>query len=183
MTPLPSFRVKPQIRPFAAVGLDYADPIWIRTTKGRGHKACKGYIAIFLCCATRAVHLEVVSDYSAEGFIAVYKRFSARRGVSHTIDSDNGTNFVGADQQLRELFSETSAESYKIARYIVDNHITWKLIPPAAPHFGRLWEAAVRLVRHHLRRVIRDTTLTCEEMSTFLAQVVACLNSSPIQSL
>lgn len=183
MSPLPSFRVSPPVRPFAAAGLDYAGPIWIRTTKGRGHKAYKGYIAIFVCCATRAVHLEVVSDYSAEGFIAAYKRFSARRGVSHTLYSDNGTNFVGADRQLRELFSEASAESGKIARYITDNHTTWKFNPPAAPHFGGLWEAAVRSVKHHLRRVVGDTTLTFEEISTLLAQVEACLNTRPIQSL
>ncbi|XP_033229750.1 uncharacterized protein LOC117181300 [Belonocnema kinseyi] len=150
--PLPSFRVNPPVRPFAAAGLDYAGPIWMRTTKGRGHKAYKGYIAIFVCCATRAVHLEVVSDYSAEGFIAAYKRFSARRGVSHTLYSDNGTNFVGADREFREIFSEASAESDKIVRHITDNHTTWKFNPPAAPHFGGLWEAVVKSVKHHLRR-------------------------------
>ncbi|XP_033229338.1 uncharacterized protein LOC117180878 [Belonocnema kinseyi] len=155
----------------------------MRTTKGRGDKAYKGYIAIFVCCATRAIHLEVVSDYSAEGFIAAYKRFSARRGLSHTLYSDNGTNFVGADRQLRELFSEASAESDKIVRHITDNHTTWKFNPSAAPHFGGLWEAAVKSVKHHLRRLVGDTTLTFEKIYTFLTQVEACLNSRPIQSL
>ncbi|EFN72330.1 hypothetical protein EAG_12036, partial [Camponotus floridanus] len=55
--------------------------------------------------------------------------------------------------------------------------------PPAAPHFGGLWEAAVKSTKHHLRRVLGDTTLTFEEMSTFLAQVETCLNSRPFQAL
>ncbi|XP_033229685.1 uncharacterized protein LOC117181231 [Belonocnema kinseyi] len=58
----------------------------------------------------------------------------------------------------------------------------WAL-KPAAPHFGGLWEAAVRSIKHNLLRVIGDTTLTFEEMSTFLVQVETCLNSRPIQSL
>ena len=48
-------------RPFNIYGLDYAEPIQIRTTWGRGHRSYKGYIALFVCFTTRAIHLEVVS--------------------------------------------------------------------------------------------------------------------------
>ncbi|KYN02013.1 hypothetical protein ALC62_07192, partial [Cyphomyrmex costatus] len=53
-------------------------------------------------------------------------------------------------------------------------------IPPAAPHFGGLWEAGVKSVKHHLRRCIGRYTLTYEEMSTLLCRIEACLNSRPI---
>ena len=80
---------------------DYAGPILLRLSKERGVKSVKGYIAIFVCFATRAVHLEVASDYSSEEFIAVYKRFVGHRGISATLYSDWGTNFVGAGHQLK----------------------------------------------------------------------------------
>lgn len=63
MGDLPSVRCTPA-RPFLHSGVDYAGPISIRTTKGRGHHAYKGYICLFICMSTRAIHLEVVSDMS-----------------------------------------------------------------------------------------------------------------------
>ena len=88
--------------------MDYAGPIFLRTSKGRGHNATKAYIAVFVCFATRAFHLEGVSDYTTEGFLEAYKRFTSRCGLCRTISSDCGTNFVGADAELRALFAAAS---------------------------------------------------------------------------
>lgn len=87
MGDLPSSRVRPS-RPFLHSGVDYAGPIAVRTTKGRGHRSYKGYIALFVCFSTKAVHLEVVSDYTTEAFIAAYIRFTGRRGICATLSSD-----------------------------------------------------------------------------------------------
>ena len=99
MAPLPAARVTPW-RPFTSTGLDYAGPFHLRTTKGRGHKAFKSYVAIFVCMATRAMYLEVVSDCTTQSFLAVLRRFVARRGLCRVIYSDNETNFQGADAEL-----------------------------------------------------------------------------------
>ncbi|KMQ81679.1 hypothetical protein RF55_25575, partial [Lasius niger] len=69
MGDLPRERVAPS-RPFQHTGVDLAGPVWLRTTKGRGHKAYKGFLVVFVCFSSRAVHLEVASDYSAEAFLA-----------------------------------------------------------------------------------------------------------------
>ncbi|XP_029674527.1 uncharacterized protein LOC115242403 [Formica exsecta] len=61
MGDLPRLRVTPA-RPFLSTGVDYAGPIQLRTTKGRGHRVYKAFIAVFVCLSTKAVHLEVVSD-------------------------------------------------------------------------------------------------------------------------
>lgn len=61
--------------------------------------------------------------------------------------------------------------------------VQWKFIPPRAPHFGGIWEAAVKSTKYHLMRVIGLSTLTFEEMSTLLAQIEACLNSRPITQM
>lgn len=155
----------------------------LKTSKGRGHRAYKGFLAIFVCMSTRAVHLEAVSDYSADAFLAALRRFTARRGLCYSITSDCGTNFVGADKQLRDLFSAESRELRRVADRLANERIIWRFNPPSAPHFGGLWEAAVKSVKHHLRRVLGETSLTYEELSTLLAQVEACLNSRPLQAL
>jgi len=64
----------------------------------------EGYIAIFVCFATKAVHIEVVTSLTTESFLAALRRFIARRGTPKTIYSDNGTNFQGASNQLHEIY-------------------------------------------------------------------------------
>ncbi|XP_029171359.1 uncharacterized protein LOC114940775, partial [Nylanderia fulva] len=182
MGDLPEPRVKPS-RPFLHTGIDYAGPVWMRTSKGRGHKATKGFIVVFVCLASRIVYLDVASDYSADAFIAALCRLISRRGVCISLYSDCGTNFVGADRQLGALFSAASADGRRIAAFTAQEKIRWHFNPPAAPNFGGLWEAAVKSMKHHLRRVIGDAHLTYEEMATLLSQIEACLNSRPLQPL
>ncbi|KAL6416819.1 hypothetical protein ACFW04_013152 [Cataglyphis niger] len=114
MGDLPRLRVTPA-RPFLRTGVDYAGPIQLRTTKGRGHRSYKAFIAVFVCLSTKAVHLEVVSDYSADAFLAALRRFTARRGLCRSLQSDCGTNFVGADAQLRAFFTASNPAQRRIA--------------------------------------------------------------------
>lgn len=96
MGQLPPERVIPS-RPFLHSGVDYADPFMLKTWRGRNTRTYKGYIALFVCLSTSAVHLELVTDYSTDAFLAAYKRFVGRRGICATLLSDCGTNFKGAD--------------------------------------------------------------------------------------
>ncbi|XP_077276907.1 uncharacterized protein LOC143905372 [Temnothorax americanus] len=174
------------LRAFAHTGVDYAGPILPRTSRGRGHKAYKGFIALFVCLCTKAVHLEAASDLTTDAFLAALRRFTARRELCAVIYSDRGTNFVGADKELRSFLQAAIMEDSHWKDSLASEGIAWRLNPPAAPHMGglcRLWEAAVKSVKHHLRRVIGDSTLTFEELSTLLAQVEACLNSRPLQAM
>ncbi|XP_025267293.1 uncharacterized protein LOC112638911 [Camponotus floridanus] len=182
MGDLPRERVVPA-RPFLHTGVDYAGPVQLRTIKGRGHRSYKAFVAVFVCLASRAVHLEVVSDYTAEAFLAALRRFISRRGICRSLRSDCGTTFVGADSQLKALFTAGTSESRRIVDGLISERIEWKFNPPSAPHFGGIWEAAVKSLKHHLRRVIGDAKLTYEEMSTLLTQIEACLNSRPLQAL
>ncbi|XP_076299894.1 uncharacterized protein LOC143218549 [Lasioglossum baleicum] len=180
MGQLPAPRVTPAL-PFHSTGVDYAGPIWLRTTSGRGHKAYKGFLAVFVCLVTKAVHLEVVFDYTAQAFLAAFRRFVSR--LCAHLYSDCGTNFLGADRELRRLFTASSQENRSLRSLMLDLRIQWHFNPPAAPHFGGLWEAAVKSTKHHLRRTIGEARLTYEEMTTLLTQVEACLNSRPLTAL
>lgn len=183
MGQLPDARLKP-CKPFKATGVDYAGPVNIRFSPGRGAKSYKGYISLFVCMVTRAVHIEAVTDLSTKGFIAAFRRFTSRRGHCQDLYSDNGTNFIGADKQLREMFdSAKSNMPEEIAEALTLESTTWHFIPPQSPNFGGLWEAGVRCAKAHLRKVIGDITLTYEELSTVLSQVESCLNSRPISIL
>ena len=168
MAPLPSTRVTPA-RPFASTGIDYASPFLLRTSKGRGQKAYKGYLAVLICMVTRAVHLEAVSDYTTQGFLLAFRRFTARRGLCATIFSDNGTTFTGAAHEVRRRFDTATATGSE-----------WRFILPRAPHFGGLWEAGVKSAKHDLRGVLGEAKLTIEEFSTLAAQIETRLNSRPL---
>ncbi|XP_046964187.1 uncharacterized protein LOC124533066 [Vanessa cardui] len=131
--------------------------------------------------ATKAIHIEAVSDLTTEGFLSAFKRFVARRGRCNHLWSDNGTNFVGAARELKQLFSsERSPFVNEVAAALANNSTEWHFIPPQAPNFGGLWEAGIKSTKYHLRRVIGDSTLTYQELSTVRSQIEACLNSRPL---
>lgn len=178
---LPAARVRPT-RPFSHTGIDYAGPIWSRTTKGRGHKATKSYIAVFICFVSKAVHLELVSDLTTAAFIAAFRRFTARRGHCSDVYCDNGTNFVGAARTLRELLKSTMKDEHWKST-LTNEGTKFHFAPPGSPHFNGLAEATVRMAKTALTKVIGEQKLTFEEMSTFLYQVEAAINSRPLCAL
>ncbi|GFY24155.1 integrase catalytic domain-containing protein [Trichonephila clavipes] len=169
---LPKHRVTLE-RPFFSCGIDYAGPVLIKCNKGRGTKSTKGYIALFVCLGTKAVHIEAVGDLTTDSFIAALRRFSARRGAPRHIYSDNGTNFVGARRKLDEIrklwLSLPTNEA--ISYYLSKSSIDWPFIPPSSPHFGGIWESGIRSVKFHLKRVLGETILTFEELTTLLTQI------------
>jgi len=165
MADLPKQRVTIS-RPFTNTGVDYAGPIHIKESKRRNARMLKAYISVFVCFATKAVHLEIVSDLTSEAFLAALKRFMSRRGRPACIYSDNGTTFVGANKQIKEMYELVNSDQLRatVRQFAHQNEIVWSFIPPHAPHFGGLWEAAVKSAKNHMYRVIGNTNLTFEEM-------------------
>ncbi|XP_055690674.1 uncharacterized protein LOC129795249 [Lutzomyia longipalpis] len=129
--------------------------------------------------ALKAIHLELVTSLSTEAFIAAFRRFTSRRSSPAEVYSDNGKNFIGAERELRRLLFQEQGQ-----REIVDatsgDGIKWHFQPAASPHHGGIYEANIKSVKYHLKRVIKDEPLSYEEWLTVINQVEAVLNSRPL---
>ncbi|XP_017470269.1 PREDICTED: uncharacterized protein LOC108361969 isoform X1 [Rhagoletis zephyria] len=180
MGALPSQRISPS-HPFETTGIDYCGPV-LMTQKIRGRAAIKVYIAVFICFSTKAIHLEVVPDLSTAAFIAALKRFVARRGRCRLIYSDNATNFLGASRELRHLLEAFVTQQHinSVENFCREEGILWKFIPPRSPHFGGLWESAVKNAKHYLRRSIGNHILSYDELHTVVCQAEAMGVPSPL---
>lgn len=181
MGDLPKSRTLENVAPFTHTGIDYAGPLMIKEDKSRKAKSYKGYIVLFVCFSTKSIHIEIVKDLTTVRFLEALCRFVSRRGYPSIIYTDHGTNFIGADRELKRLFAFMKSDPHN--RAIIDqlsrNQVEWKFIPPNSPHFGGLWEAGVKSVKQHMKKAM-DTNLTYDEFVTMFCQIEALLNSRPL---
>ncbi|XP_036346425.1 uncharacterized protein LOC118755709 [Rhagoletis pomonella] len=119
-----------------------------------------------------AVWMELVRDLSTGAFIDALKRFIATRGIPSCIWSDNATNFVGAKNELKELRNLALSEKHRseVHNFCLSNGFDWRFIPPRSPHFGGLWEAAVKTAKQHFYRSVGSSLLGFDELRTLKTQ-------------
>ena len=101
-------------------------------------RTLKRWCCRFTCIITRAEHIEVAQSLDTESCLASVTRFIARRGYPKIIDSYNGTNFVGALNELKAFLNEW--DKAKLESDLAQKRSVWKFDPPGAPHFGGIWE-------------------------------------------
>ena len=128
---LPGFRVK-EVPPFSSVGVDFAGPLYVKEKSGQMGKA---YIALFSCCVTRAVHLELVEDLSTGTFKRCLRRFIAKRGMPVLIVSDNAKTFQATEKALKKLFDHPEVKAD-----LERDRIEWKFNIERAPWWGGFFE-------------------------------------------
>lgn len=173
MSGLPAARLVPDY-PFAVTGVDYFGPFFVR--EGRSNR--KRYGCLFTCLKTRAVHIEVAHELTVDSFLMALYRFIGRRGYPKEIFSDQGTNFVGAEMELRKLVKSFEVE--RIADKLLDKRIDWHFHPPYASHRGGIWERLIRSIRRILSAVSREQIGTTETLTTYLVEVERILNARPL---
>ncbi|XP_075163194.1 uncharacterized protein LOC142235822 [Haematobia irritans] len=170
--------------PFSYTGIDFAGPFSIKTASTRQAPYQKGYVCVFVCFSTKAIHLELCSNLSSDSFLAAFMRFVGRRGLPQKIMSDNGTNFVGAERSLRYEFSQfIKVAANDITAKYTHHGFQWSFIPPNAPHMGGLWEAGVKSFKTHFKKVTQNSKYTFEEFATLLVRIEAVLNSRPLSPI
>ena len=157
--PLPAFRVR-EARPFTHMGVDFAGPLYVREIVSSTPK--KVWVCLYTCCVTRAVHLDIVPDMTAEAFIRCFRRFTARRGFPLRMVSDNAKTFKAAARAIA-----ATVESSTINDYL---GIQWTFNLERAPWWGGLFE----------QMIIGNARLTYDELLTSLSEVEMTLNSRPL---
>ena len=101
MANLPSSRLV-EVPPFTYCGVEMFCPFIIKKRRSE----VKQYGAMFTCMNSRAVHIEVAHSLDTDSFIQALRRIIARRGNIRTIYSDNGSNFIRAENELKMAFEE-----------------------------------------------------------------------------
>ena len=177
MAPLPSARVAPSDPPFTHVGVDYFGPLFVK----QGRSQVKRYGCLFTCLTMRAVHIEVAHTLEADSFICAYQRFVSRRGKPKEMYSDNGTNFTGAERELREALERLDQTQIYNGLRLED--VQWSFNPPEASYQGGIWERMIRSVRKILGVLLKEQLVNDETLSTLLCEVERILNDRPLTSL
>lgn len=161
--------------PFQNIGLDYLGPL----TSIRNDTSGKTWICLFTCMATRAIHLEVVLDNSAQEFLLAFRRFVARRGAPTVVYSDNAPTFHAAENAIQSaIYAPVSWQS--ISSYCASHRITWHFITPLSPWKGGFYERLVALFKSAYRKSVGRAMLTLSQLQTIVAEIEATLNSRPI---
>ena len=179
MADLPECRVDDAHPPFFHTGLDYFGPFVIRERRSN----LKRYGVLFTCMSSRAVHLEVANSLDADSCINAIRRFVARRGSVRFIYSDNGTNFVAANKELKLAYKQMDGEV--VRQKLMHEGITWNFNPPSASHMGGAWERVIRTVRKILSGLLAEhgERLDSESLSTLMCEVEAIINSRPLTTV
>jgi hypothetical protein len=175
MADLPADRLLPA-PPFTYSGVDYFGPFLIR----EGRRNVKRWGVMFTCMASRAVHIEVASSLSTDGFLNVLRRFISLRGNVRHMHSDRGTNFVGAERELKEALTEI--EDDQVRRFLAESMCEFQFNPPHASHMGGVWERQIRTARNILSSMLHDSggNLDDDSLRTLMAETSAIMNSRPL---
>lgn len=143
MADLPSERSSPS-PPFTYCGMDCFGPFIIK----QGQKEHKRYGLLFTCFSSRAIHIEMLDDMSTDAFINSLRCFIALRGAVRQIKCDQGTNFVGAKNELTRARKEIDAD--RLTVFLAEKQCDFVLNAPHSSHAGGVWERQIRTVRNVL---------------------------------
>ena len=165
--------------PFTYTGVDYFGPFYVK----EGRKETKRYGAIFTCLASRGIHLEVATSLSTDSFLNVLRRFISLRGPMRLLRADQGTNFVGANNELKRALEEMDQEI--VSRYLLKegcDYIEFKFSTPAASHTGGVWERQIRTVRNVLSTILQQSQsqLDDDSLRTLFYEITAIINGRPL---
>lgn len=175
MGDLPEARLAHHQRPYTYCGVDLFGPMEITV----GRRRDKRYGVLFTCLTVRAIHIELVPSLSTDSFIMALRRMAARRGWPYRMYSDNGTNFRGADSELKRSFKEINEEA-AVKNELTNRGLEWHFISPASPHMGGAWERLISSVKTALRVILKERAPREEVLITLLAEVENIVNSRPL---
>ena len=97
----PELLTRKSLRFFSHTSVDFAAPFY--TKQGRGKTRHKRCLCLYTSLAMRVVHFEGAYGHYTNSFLNAFFRMVSRRGLPTDVLSDNGTNFIGAKNELEQL--------------------------------------------------------------------------------
>ena len=178
MADLPVDRTK-EVPPFTFCGVDLFGPWLIKN----GRKEEKRYGVLFTCMSCRAVHIETADSLSTDSFINSLRRFVCLRGPIRQLRCDRGTNFVGAERELKQAVQEM--DQSRIKGFLLEincDFFEFNMNVPSASHMGGVWERQIRTVRSVLSGLLRKegSQLDDDSLRTLMYEAAAIVNSRPL---
>ncbi|XP_026012239.1 uncharacterized protein LOC113014739 [Astatotilapia calliptera] len=175
MSDLPPHRLEPS-PPFTHCGMDCFGPFV--TTEGR--KQHKRYGLLFTCFCSRAIHIEFLEDLSTDAFINALRCFISIRGAVRHIQCDQGTNFVGAQNEFKAALNELDTQ--RLTTYLTEKQCDFVMNAPHASHAGGVWERQIKTVRSVLNTTLSlaHDRLNDASLRTLFYEAMAIVNSRPL---
>ena len=141
----------------------------------QGKEEVKVYLCLFTCATTRAVHLEIAQDLTADTFLMVFHKFVGRRSLPKIMISDNGSTYLSAAEELRSLM-----ESPTVKEELGRRSVSWRFIPKRAPWFGGFWERLIGLSKTAIKKVLGRRHVSLLILETIIVEIEATLNDRPL---
>ena len=171
MADLPNDRVEAS-PPFLYCGMDCFGPFFAK----RGRSEVKRYGLIITCMCSRAIHIEMLDDMTSDCLINALRCFIAIRGTVRQLRWDNGSNFIGAKNELQPQFVEDTTKQ------LAERQCEFVFNAPDASHSGGVWERQIRTVRSILSHIFSACPKPLDDsgLRTVLYEVMAIVNSRPL---
>ncbi|CAB4037966.1 uncharacterized protein LOC110239131 [Paramuricea clavata] len=163
-----------RLPPFMHTIVDLFGPIYIKQRRSELKRWC----VLFCCANVRAIHLEVAETLETDAFLNCLTRFANRRGYPKTITLDRGTNFVGAEREMREGWERLAHN--RIKQNLTKHGTDWNFHPPNAPHMNGAVERLVKSCKRALHAILLNRRVDSDVLHTALVEVEGILNSRPI---
>ena len=141
----------------------------------RGKTCQKRYLCLFTCLAARAVHLEVAFRLYTDLFLNAFFQMASHRGLPEDV-CDNGTNFVGGSNELKDL----GALKKKIQDATLSYGVNWHLNPPLTPHFSGVHEIMIKAAKRAIYAILNCADITDEELLSAVIGTEGLMNSRPL---
>ena len=176
MSPLPAEKLKPSPA-WSITNSDLFGPFEIRGEVNKRSRG-KSYGVIFADMVSGAIYVDLSQDYSMQSFLLVLQRFISVRGYPLKVYSDEGTQLLAANKELRALVVDLDISQLK--DFGAMNGLQWHFSPADAPWYNGTVESLIKSVKRALYNSIGNQVLSFSEMQTVLFEVANLVNERPI---
>ncbi|XP_065895951.1 uncharacterized protein [Dysidea avara] len=160
-SPLPKLRTQ-DVHPFIFTGVDFTGALYVQQRR----QEVKVYLCLFTCATTRAVHLELVQDLTAQTFLLAFRKFVARRSLPRIMISDNGSTYSSAAEELHSLM-----QLPEVKEDLGKRGFSWRFIPKRAPWYGGFWERLIGLTKIAIKKVLGRRHVPLSTLETIIVEI------------